>query len=156
MEPPHIHHDHHGRLLIVSIIGFIVNLLGIFVFHDAAHGHSHGGSGHGHSHGGKFGVKSILKWAGYIQLRSTWFLGGFSHGSKAFENGNLVTLHTPLESSPFTQPIDHHGHSHDGDDHGHSHNGGGHNHSHGASSHAHSECFFTRSFNQSLINFLSW
>lgn len=48
-EPPEIHHE---RLFVVSVLGFIVNLVGIFVFkHGGDHGHSHGGSSHGHSHG---------------------------------------------------------------------------------------------------------
>jgi len=58
VEPPEVKHE---RLLVVSILGFLVNLVGIFVFqhggaghghsHDGGHGHSHDG-GHGHSHGG--------------------------------------------------------------------------------------------------------
>lgn len=41
----------HDRLFLVSVIGFLVNLIGVFAFHG--HGHSHGGGGgHGHSHGG--------------------------------------------------------------------------------------------------------
>lgn len=50
--PPEIHHE---RLFVVSVLGFIVNLVGIFVFQHGgdSHGHSHGGiSSHGHSHGG--------------------------------------------------------------------------------------------------------
>ena len=35
----------HERLLVVSVLGFLVNLVGIFIF-------QHGGAGHGHSHGG--------------------------------------------------------------------------------------------------------
>ncbi|KAM6065725.1 zinc transporter 7 isoform 3-T3 [Chlamydotis macqueenii] len=46
LEPPDVHHE---RLLPVSILGFIVNLIGIFVFQHGGHGHSHG-SGHEHSH----------------------------------------------------------------------------------------------------------
>jgi zinc transporter 5/7 len=52
-EPPEIHS--HERLFVVSVMGFIVNMIGIFVFqHGGDHGHSHGGGGHdhGHSHGG--------------------------------------------------------------------------------------------------------
>jgi zinc transporter 5/7 len=46
-EPPEISHE---RLLVVSVLGFLVNMIGIFAF---SHGHSHGGGGsHGHSHGG--------------------------------------------------------------------------------------------------------
>lgn len=50
--PPEIHHE---RLFVVSVLGFVVNLVGIFVFQHGgdSHGHSHGGiSSHGHSHGG--------------------------------------------------------------------------------------------------------
>ncbi len=51
-EPPEIHHE---RLFVISVLGFIVNLVGIFVFqHGGDHGHSHGGS-HGHSHGSSHG-----------------------------------------------------------------------------------------------------
>ncbi|XP_022335136.2 proton-coupled zinc antiporter SLC30A1-like isoform X1 [Crassostrea virginica] len=39
-------------LLIVGGAGLLVNVIGLFLFHD--HGHSHGGSG-GHSHGGSEG-----------------------------------------------------------------------------------------------------
>ncbi|KAM9970956.1 hypothetical protein ACTFIR_002821 [Dictyostelium discoideum] len=54
LEPPEINTD---KLLLVSVLGFIINLIGIFSFHGD-HGHSHGGGGekkekhHGHSHGG--------------------------------------------------------------------------------------------------------
>ncbi|XP_031845666.1 solute carrier family 30 member 7 [Nomia melanderi] len=45
IEPPEVKHE---RLLVVSVLGLVVNLVGIYVFH---HGHGHGhGSGHGHSH----------------------------------------------------------------------------------------------------------
>ncbi|KAG0343793.1 putative zinc transporter msc2 [Podila humilis] len=40
------------RLLLVSFLGFVVNMVGIFAFnHGHAHGHSHG-HGHGHDHHG--------------------------------------------------------------------------------------------------------
>lgn len=39
----------HERLFVVSVLGFIVNLIGIYAF---GHVHSHGGGSHGHSHGG--------------------------------------------------------------------------------------------------------
>lgn len=66
VEPPEVKHE---RLLFVSILGFIVNLVGIFIFqhgggghghsHDDGHGHSHGG--HGHSHGGSGSDSQIMK-----------------------------------------------------------------------------------------------
>ncbi|KAK7808051.1 hypothetical protein U0070_000052, partial [Myodes glareolus] len=46
LAPPDVHHE---RLLLVSVLGFVVNLVGIFVFNHGGHGHSHS-SGHGHSH----------------------------------------------------------------------------------------------------------
>nr|XP_020037627.1 zinc transporter 7 isoform X4 [Castor canadensis] len=46
LAPPDVHHE---RLLLVSVLGFVVNLIGIFVFKHGGDGHCHG-SGHGHSH----------------------------------------------------------------------------------------------------------
>lgn len=40
----------HERLILVSVLGLLVNLVGIYAF-SHAHSHAHGG-GHGHSHGG--------------------------------------------------------------------------------------------------------
>ncbi|GMF21297.1 unnamed protein product [Phytophthora lilii] len=59
MDPPEVATDH---LLLTSTAGLLVNLVGLFFFHDHVHGHSHShsgdaghsggcGSGHGHSHG---------------------------------------------------------------------------------------------------------
>lgn len=45
IEPPEVKHE---RMFVVSVLGLLVNLVGIYAFQ---HGHSHGG-GHGHSHGG--------------------------------------------------------------------------------------------------------
>lgn len=54
VEPPEVKHE---RLLVVSILGFLVNLVGIFVFQHGGAGHNHShddhGHGHGHSHGGQ-------------------------------------------------------------------------------------------------------
>ncbi|KAJ8977633.1 hypothetical protein NQ317_003610 [Molorchus minor] len=45
IEPPEVKHE---RLFVVSVLGLLVNLVGIYAFQ---HGHTHGGSSHGHSHG---------------------------------------------------------------------------------------------------------
>lgn len=51
-EPPEISTE---KLILVSTLGFCVNLVGLYAFHDhGGHGHSHGKpkekAGHGHSH----------------------------------------------------------------------------------------------------------
>ncbi len=49
IEPPEVKHE---RLFLISVLGLIVNLVGIFVFqHGGAgsHGHSHGGHSHGNT-----------------------------------------------------------------------------------------------------------
>lgn len=47
IEPPEVKHE---RLFVVSVLGLLVNLVGVYAFQHG-HGHSHGSS-HGHSHGG--------------------------------------------------------------------------------------------------------
>lgn len=51
IEPPEVKHE---RLFVVSVLGLLVNLVGIYAFQHG-HGHSHGGGGHGHSHGHSHG-----------------------------------------------------------------------------------------------------
>uniref|UniRef100_A0A1A9X232 Cation efflux protein transmembrane domain-containing protein n=1 Tax=Glossina brevipalpis TaxID=37001 RepID=A0A1A9X232_9MUSC len=46
IEPPEVKHE---RLFVVSVLGLLVNLVGIYAFNHGGHGHSHAG-GHGHSH----------------------------------------------------------------------------------------------------------
>ncbi|KAK7100994.1 hypothetical protein V1264_023848 [Littorina saxatilis] len=98
VEPPEVKHE---RLFLVSVLGFLVNLVGIFAFQ---HGHSHGGGGdHGHSHS---------------------FGGGSSHG-----HSHGVGLGNSKEKD--SHGHSHGGgnsHKHSHDDHGHSH---GHGHGHG-------------------------
>ena len=59
IEPPEVKHE---RLFLISVLGLLVNLVGIFVFqHGGAglhHGHSHGDSGHNHSHSHNGGHQS--------------------------------------------------------------------------------------------------
>nr|CAH7737646.1 unnamed protein product [Callosobruchus chinensis] len=53
IEPPEVKHE---RLFVVSVLGLLVNLVGIYAFQHGHGGggssHSHGGISHGHSHGG--------------------------------------------------------------------------------------------------------
>lgn len=99
VEPPEVKHE---RLFVVSVLGFIVNLIGIFAFQ---HGHSHGGGDHGHSHG--FGGHGHSHGLGLDE-------GPISHGHSHDSHGHSHNNH---------------GHSHDNHGHGHSH--GGQSHSHG-------------------------
>lgn len=49
LDPPEMNTQ---RLLLVSFVGLVVNLVGIFAFnHGHAHGHGGHDHGHGHSHG---------------------------------------------------------------------------------------------------------
>lgn len=112
VEPPEVKHE---RLFVISVLGFLVNLVGIFAFH---HGHAHGGGGHGHSHGGH----------------------GHSH---AHEEPMSIAVSNSYGKSDQFNGHGHshgggHGHSHGGAGHGHSHGGGGHGHSHGGGGHGHS------------------
>lgn len=48
IEPPEVKHE---RLFIISVLGLVVNIIGIFVFqHGGSHGHSHCGGGSHSSH----------------------------------------------------------------------------------------------------------
>jgi zinc transporter 5/7 len=56
-DPPEVKTD---NLLLTSVIGLLVNLVGLVWFHDHVHAHGHGescgsGSSHGHSHGDSHG-----------------------------------------------------------------------------------------------------
>jgi Co/Zn/Cd efflux system component len=46
------------RLLFISFVGLIVNLVGIFAFN---HGHAHGGHHHGHDHGHDHGHSANMQ-----------------------------------------------------------------------------------------------
>lgn len=84
IEPPEVKHE---RLFVVSILGFLVNLVGIYAFQHG-HGHSHGGGGGSHGHSHSFGGSSSQPLIDHNHSHNNH---GHSHGG-----GN-----------------DHHGHSHD-------------------------------------------
>lgn len=93
-EPPDVKTE---RLLTVSVLGLLVNLIGILAFQSSlSHGHSHGGLSHGHSHGGGGGSSH-----------------GQSHGGGSHGHSHSAGSHSGGSSS--------HGHSHGG----HSHAGHG-------------------------------
>lgn len=80
-EPPEVSHE---RLFVISVLGFIVNLVGIFVFNHGGgdHGHSHGGGsdchGHGHSHSSH----------GHSHDSNDSFLHNHSHGNGHIGHGD--------------------------------------------------------------------
>jgi len=117
-EPPHVEHE---RLFIVSVLGFLVNLVGIFVFQHggAHHGHSHGGEDdHHHDHTSINDLKPSSYYDAPTDSQHSHNGHGHSHGDSHSHNSH-----------------DSHGHSHNS--HGHSHNS--HGHSHGRkTSHGHS------------------
>lgn len=84
IEPPEVKHE---RLFVVSVLGLLVNLVGIYAFQHGGHGHSHGG--HGHSHGGG---------------------GGGGHGHS--HGGHSDTNHLLANSHGHSHGEDNHGHSH--------------------------------------------
>ena len=77
-ETPVIRSD---QLLTVSVLGFVVNVIGLVFFHDHAHGGAGGGQcSHGHSHGGG-GSSSHSGHSGHNVAGAA--AHGHSHGSAA-------------------------------------------------------------------------
>lgn len=89
----------HERLFVVSVLGFLVNLVGIYAFQ---HGHSHGGGGHGHSHGG----------------------GGASTHAHSHNNSSSHSIHNLDEEN--NALLNNHGHSHNDANGGNAHHGHSH------------------------------
>lgn len=122
-EPPHVEHE---RLFVVSVLGFLVNLVGIFVF-------QHGGAHHGHSHGGEEEDDHHSHSTSDLKPSSTY---------QPLTDYCDNTQHSDLSHSHENHSHDnHHGPSHEKSDHGHSHGNSSpsHGHSHETkSSHGHS------------------
>eukprot|EP00741_Cyanophora_paradoxa_P013658 tig00020704_g13187.t1 len=124
MEPPEISTD---RLLLVSVLGLLVNIVGLVCFHDLHHGHGGDGHDHGHEHG-----------HGH----------GHSHGHGGDSScGHAQGATSGAEGKAACDPS-HHSHSHPHSHHGHSHSHGdgkpcshdhGHSHEH-SSAHGHGAC----------------
>lgn len=125
LEPPEVKHD---RLMVISVLGFLVNLVGIFVFqHGGSHGHSHGGGGHDHSdhghshnHSNHHHENSHSHQEAYPQM-GNYMTPNHNDPHSYIMNGQ----NSYLSPSPSPPASHHHSHSHS-----HSHNGHG-----GSSSH---------------------
>ena len=60
VDPPQVHQDY---LIATAVWGFLINMVGLFVFHDHSHGGlsgMDGGGCHGHSHGGNHNMRSVF------------------------------------------------------------------------------------------------
>lgn len=111
MEPPEVKHD---RLFIISVIGLIVNLVGIFVFHHGGHGHSHDHGGHGHSHSNSHSHS-------HTPDHSHSFVTNHEYNSTHIENNHANNDHMNFITVNGQNSTSNHNHSH----HHHSHNGSG-------------------------------
>ena len=78
-------------VLIVGVIGLVVNLFGMFLFHQTGHGHSHGGLSHSHSHGG--GNPQNHSHGGHSHSDHGHSHGGGGHGHS---HGKPQHSHEPL------------------------------------------------------------
>lgn len=95
-EPPEVHHE---RLFVISVLGFIVNLIGIFVFQHGGQAHHHHGAGgcsHSHSTPSKSSKSKQIEYKYDNQH-------GYSHYS------NPIVLSDPIE----------HDHQHNNNHHNH-------------------------------------
>ena len=80
-------------VLIVGVIGLVVNLFGMFLFHQTGHGHSHGGLSHSHSHGGGGGNPQNHSHGGHSHSDHGHSHGGGGHGHS---HGKPQHSHEPL------------------------------------------------------------
>ena len=154
-EPPEVHHE---RLFAISVLGFLVNLIGIFVF-------QHGGQGH-HHHGG--GACSHSQSAPKVQQQPDVEykydnMHGYSHyasptilnennnynqnsGSSCNNNNNSKNPNYPLPDSSVALDMNGYsgnnsntmvGSNHSHEDHHHHHHHHHHKHHHGDHNHHH-------------------
>ncbi|GAQ90907.1 Cation efflux family protein [Klebsormidium nitens] len=125
LEPPDISTD---KLMLVSVGGFLVNMIGLLFFHEA-HMHSHGhdcGGGHSHSHGGHS--------HGHDHSHQHDHEHGHAHEGHAHSHEHGETC-----SGGHSHHDHDHGHKHDHEHgahlhHDHDHDGG---HAHNRSEHSH-------------------
>ncbi|OQN99800.1 hypothetical protein B0A48_14570 [Cryoendolithus antarcticus] len=133
------------ELLVVSTLGFLVNMVGLFAFghahagHDHGHGHGHD-HGHGHGHAPRHDQHDHHDHAhDHHDHSHENHAHGHSHDHKhdhAHSNGHVHTpscSHSPKPASldaPPTPPKHSHGHDHSAHDHSH-----GHSHDHNDNMH---------------------
>lgn len=100
-------------LLVVGVLGLLVNVIGLFLFHS--HGHSHGG----HSHGGQDGLEDELL-DEPLGMQVAVDNSGCNGESVVLQVDSLLNRPGPLDPGdhgvirPGSGTDDHHGHSHGG------------------------------------------
>uniref|UniRef100_A0A7I4FRS0 Cation efflux protein transmembrane domain-containing protein n=1 Tax=Physcomitrium patens TaxID=3218 RepID=A0A7I4FRS0_PHYPA len=123
LDPPEISTD---SLLVVSIGGFLVNVIGLIFFHEAHHHHPTGSScGHSHAKKGKsLHEKAFRAKGGDYQV-----LNMEDHDHHAEQNHQCISVGIHYDTSYHGHE---HGHDHDhyGHEHKHKHDDG-HHHDHG-------------------------
>ncbi|XP_027194114.2 solute carrier family 30 member 7 [Dermatophagoides pteronyssinus] len=134
IEPPEVKHE---RLFVISVLGLLVNIIGIFVFQHGGshHGHSHGGgSDHGHSHSSYDHHHHEHEYHNHQQQQHPETINMLNNSSSdpytfVTVNGYGNNNNDPYQPYPSSA---NHNHSHGGgpvsNDHHHSHS---HSHSHG-------------------------
>lgn len=127
-----------NELLIVSVLGLIVNLVGLTAFGDAHHGHSHG-HGHGHSHEHVHSPQVSLDHKpsnGSLHHQHSHSSLGHKHSISSLQPPSLPSLpQSPLSAPPLTPATAHdshpdHTHTQDAHSHGDTPHANHHPHSH--------------------------
>lgn len=141
-EPPEVHHE---RLFAISVLGFLVNLIGIFVFQHGGQGHHHHGGGscsHSHSKKSKLNHQHTADYKydnlhGYSHYASPTIV---SDNNNHINNNSMPNTSVALEMNGYSngpsthaasdlynsQAHNHNNHHHHDGDHNHHH----HNHHH--------------------------
>lgn len=121
-EPPEVHHE---RLFVISVLGFLVNLVGIFVF-------QHGGQTHHHPGGGSCSHSHPASKSKHNQHPSEYSYDnqhGYSHYSNPIVvSDQLDNFHINNRSSAGSVALDMNGYSTTGHNHNHSHSHNNHQH----------------------------
>lgn len=123
LEPPEVHHE---RLFVISVLGFIVNLVGIFVFQHGGQGHHHHGSGgcshshsHSHSHSLDNNNHSHHGYSHYDESPTLVYDKQQASGVVALEMNGASMSAYPSNYNNNTSAHHHHHHNHYGDQHYH-------------------------------------
>eukprot|EP00039_Didymoeca_costata_P015751 m.273099 g.273099 ORF g.273099 m.273099 type:complete len:430 (+) comp16276_c0_seq55:268-1557(+) len=138
MEPPEVHTHH---LLEVSVLGLLVNLVGVFAF---SHAHTHGGvpCDHGHSHGpsklDSVGVEQGIRGPDPLPpCGHSHGNHGHSHDEQHSKGGHGHSEHSHGHGHSHSAQHSNHGHSHGEQHSSKSHAGCGHDHSDHSHGHGH-------------------